>query len=102
MVEPNLTHSVPQEKRHTIRIADGPRPLSQGERGGEAGVRSFSAAATAAAIALLVVAWSMGTFPAVPLASRLDAVTNEWIIRFTGFYLPLFAAGVLLGRLRQR
>jgi len=65
----------------------------------EAGVR-FSPAATAAAAALLPVTWSMVTFPAVPLASRLDALANEWIIWFTAFYLPAFAADVLLRRFR--
>jgi hypothetical protein len=66
----------------------------------KAGVR-FSPAATAAAAALLLVTWSMVTFPAVPLASRWDAVTNEWIIWFTAFYLPLFAAATSLRRLRR-
>jgi hypothetical protein len=65
-------------------------------------LRSFSPAATAAALSFLLVTWSMTTFPAVPLTSRLDALTNEYLIYFTALYLSLFAGKVFLGHLRLR
>jgi hypothetical protein len=60
----------------------------------------FSPAASAAALALALVAWNALLHPWVAPPSHADALFNEWVIWFTAWYLALVGAAALLERIR--
>ncbi len=76
-------------------------PGSESPAGPAAGPR-FDAAATAAAIAVLLTSLSVGVHPWVPSPSWADALINQALILFAGCYVALVAGTALYERCTRR
>ncbi len=51
------------------------------------GFRRFDPAASAAALALMLVVWGVELHPHFPAGSWLDASLNQWLICFAALYI---------------